>query len=64
MTEIGRMLREDGIKEGREEGKIEIARNLLKERLMSKEEIARISKLSPQKIEEIEQALISLKVEY
>lgn len=63
MTEIGRMLREDGKIEGREAGreeaKIEMARELLKARLLPKKEIAKVSKLSLEKIKEIERDLMS-----
>lgn len=56
MTELGRMLREDGI----QEGKIDVIRELLKEGLLTKEQIARVTKLSIEKIEEIEADIVVL----
>lgn len=61
MTKLGEMLKEDGLKEGMEKGKIEMVKELLKEKLLSKEQIARASQLPLEKIEEIEQELMALK---
>ena len=50
MTELGRMLREDG--------KIDVVRELLKEGLLTKEQIAKVAKLSIKQIEEIEESIV------
>ncbi len=66
MTELGRMLieegREEGIEEGiekgiekgKEEAKVDVARELLKEGLLNKEQIARVTKLPLIRIDELE----------
>ncbi len=66
MTELGRMLieegREEGIEEGiekgiekgKEEAKVDVARALLKEGLLNKEQIARVTKLPLIRIDELE----------
>lgn len=69
MSELGRMLREDGIEEGIEKGiergiekgKVEMIRELLKEGLLTKEQISKTSKLPLEKIHEIEKELMALK---
>lgn len=68
MTELGRMLHEEGreegiqegIQEGVEKGKIDVAQELLKEGLLTKEQIARVTKLSLDKVKELEQNLITI----
>lgn len=65
MTELGRMIKEEGIQEGMEKGvekgKLDIARELLQEREFTKERIAQISKLPLERIEELEKELAALK---
>ena len=62
MTELGRMLIEEGreegiekgIEKGKEEAKVDVARELLKEGLLNKEQIARVTKLPLIRIDELE----------
>lgn len=64
MTELGRMLREDGIQEGMEKGmekaKIDVVRELLKGGLLTKEQIAKVTHLTLEKIKEIEEDIVAL----
>lgn len=64
MTDLGRMIKEEGIKEGVEKGiekaKLDIARELLLEKVFTNERIAKISKLSLEKVEELEKELTAV----
>lgn len=61
MTELGRMLHDEGVQEGIEKGiekgKEDVVRELLKEGLLTKEQVAKVAKLPLAKIEEIEKSL-------
>lgn len=52
MTDLGRALME--------EGKIDIVKELLKEGSFTKEQIAKVTKISIEKIEELEKDLVAL----
>ena len=61
MTKLGEMLKDEGRQEGRQEARINIARKLLKERLLTKEQIAENIGLSLETLQEIEEELSAIK---
>lgn len=60
MTDLGRALMEEGMEKGREEGKIDIVRELLKDGSFTKEQIEKVTKIPMEKIEELEKDLLAL----
>lgn len=64
MTELGKMLHDEGVQEGIEKGiekgKEDMVKELLKEGLLTKEQIAKVAKLPLAKIEAIEKSIAVL----
>lgn len=60
MTELGKMLHDEGVQEGIEKGKEDMVKELLKEALLTKEQIAKVAKLPLEKIEAIEKHMAVL----
>ncbi len=58
MTELGKMLHDEGVQEGIEQGKEDMVKELLREGFLTKDQVAKVAKLPIEKIESIEKNML------